>query len=200
MDIEHFCAPVIHPITGKTITKCQKLVKDPVTRDIWSTAFGKYFGNMAQGDDKTKTPETCSILVMTQNKIRHIPQDRVVKYSRLVVDFRPQKDDHNRVRITAGGNLIKYPGELPTRTADMTTTKMLWKIILSTEGAQFMGLNIENCFLGTPLDRFKYMKIPITLFSAHVWQQYQLYDDRVKMYSFTWRLVNPFMAYPRHKY
>ena len=34
-DIDHFCAPVIHPITGKTITKYQKLVKDPVTRDIW---------------------------------------------------------------------------------------------------------------------------------------------------------------------
>ena len=30
VEIEHFCAPFIHPITGKTITKYQKLVKDPV--------------------------------------------------------------------------------------------------------------------------------------------------------------------------
>ena len=37
VDIEHFCAPVIHPITGKMITKYQKLVKDSVTRDICST-------------------------------------------------------------------------------------------------------------------------------------------------------------------
>ena len=37
INIEHLCAPVIHPITGETITKYQKLVKDPVTRDIWST-------------------------------------------------------------------------------------------------------------------------------------------------------------------
>ena len=41
VDIDHLCAPVIHPITGEMITKYQKLVKDPVTRDIWSTAFGK---------------------------------------------------------------------------------------------------------------------------------------------------------------
>jgi len=45
-DIEHFCAPVIHPITGETITKYQKLIKDPHTKDIWSLAFGKEFGNL----------------------------------------------------------------------------------------------------------------------------------------------------------
>ena len=39
--MEHLCASVIHPITGETITKYQKLVKYPVTRDIWSIAFGK---------------------------------------------------------------------------------------------------------------------------------------------------------------
>ena len=91
VNIEHLCAPVIHPITGKTITKYQKMVKYPVTRDIWSTASGKEFGNMAQGDEKTKNPGTCSIFVITHNEIRHIPQDRVVTYARLVVDFRPQK-------------------------------------------------------------------------------------------------------------
>ena len=126
---------------------------------------------MAQGDDKTKIPGTCSIFVMTHNEIRHIPQDRVVTYARLLVDFRPQKDNPNRVRITAGGDLIKYPGELNTRTEDMTTAKILWNITISTEGDLFMGLNIKDLYLGTPLDRFEYTKIPITLFPAHVRQQ-----------------------------
>ena len=39
-------------------------------------------------------------------------------YARIVVDFRPQKEDPNRVKITAGGNLIQYAGELTARTAD----------------------------------------------------------------------------------
>ena len=80
---------------------------------------------MAQGDDKTKTQGTCSIFVMAHNEIRNIPQNRVVTYARLVVDFRSKKDDPNRVRITAGGNLIKCPGDLTTRTADMTTANIM---------------------------------------------------------------------------
>ena len=55
VDIDHFCAPVVHPVTGETITKYKMLVNDPVTREIWSRAFGKEFGNLAQGDDLTGT-------------------------------------------------------------------------------------------------------------------------------------------------
>ena len=60
---------------------------------------------------------------MSHEEIAKIPRDRVVTYARIVIDYRPQKDDPNRVRITAGGNLIEYPHELTTRTADITTAK-----------------------------------------------------------------------------
>jgi hypothetical protein len=150
VDIEHFCAPVIHPITGETITKYQKLIKDPHTKHIWSLAFGKEFGNLAQGDELTGTEGTDSAFVMSHQDIKTIPSNRVVTYVRIVVDFRPQKKDPNRVRITAGGNLIEYPGELTTRTADLTTSKILWNSVLSTEGATFMGIDISNFYLGTP--------------------------------------------------
>jgi hypothetical protein len=90
-------------------------------RDVWTTAFGKEFGNLAQGDDKTGEKGTNSIFVMSHNDIANIPKGRTVTYGRIVIDYRPQKADPNRVRITAGGNLIKdYPGELTTRTADLT--------------------------------------------------------------------------------
>jgi hypothetical protein len=56
INVDHFCAPVVHPVTGETITKYQKLVKDPVTREVWTTAFGKEFGTLAQGDKETNTP------------------------------------------------------------------------------------------------------------------------------------------------
>ena len=60
-------------------------------------------------------------------------------YAQVVVNFRPQKADPNRVRITAGGNLIKFAGDLTTRTADLTTEKMLRNSTISTEGARFEG-------------------------------------------------------------
>ena len=40
-DHEHFCAPVIHPSTGKMITKYTELANDPETTEVWKTAFGK---------------------------------------------------------------------------------------------------------------------------------------------------------------
>jgi hypothetical protein len=116
LDIEHFASPVIHPVTGTTITRYQKLVKDPLLRDTWTKAFGKEFGNLAQGDKHTDTQGTNLIFILSHDKIKHIPLDRVVTYANIVVCYRPQKSDPNRVRITAGDNLIDYPGELNTRT------------------------------------------------------------------------------------
>jgi hypothetical protein len=52
IDIEHFCNGVQHPVTGETITKYQKLINIPQMREVWTTAFGKEFGNLAQGDNK----------------------------------------------------------------------------------------------------------------------------------------------------
>jgi hypothetical protein len=63
---EHFCAPVIHPVMGESITKYKKLVDDPITQHIWARAFGKEFGNLAQGDAATNTPGTDSIFIMTR--------------------------------------------------------------------------------------------------------------------------------------
>jgi hypothetical protein len=36
-------------------------------------AFGKEFGNQAQGDTKTSTPGTDSIFVLTEEEIKNIP-------------------------------------------------------------------------------------------------------------------------------
>ena len=171
---EHFCAPVIHPVTGESITKYKKLVDDPITQHIWSRAFGKEFGNLAQGDAATNTPGTDSIFVMTYEQIRRIPNDRTVTYTRIVVDYRPQKADPNRVRLTAGGNLIDYPGELTTRTADLTTTKMVWNSVISTDDARYLCLDIKNFYLGTPMDRFEYMKMPLSIFPQATIDQYNL--------------------------
>ena len=69
---------------------------------------------------------------MTHNEINHMLEDRVVTYARIVVDFKPHNSDPYQVRITAGGNLNKYPGKISTRTADLTTTKVIWNSLLST--------------------------------------------------------------------
>ena len=67
------------------------------------------------------------------------------------------------MRITEGGNLIKYPYKLTTRTADFTTSKIMWNSVISAPGAQFECGDAKNFYLCTPLDRNEYMRMPIKL-------------------------------------
>ena len=159
---------MVHPITGETITQYRNLKDDPATKDILNTAFGKEFGNVAQGDKTMGTKGTNSMFVLSHTKIRTIPGDQTVTYARIVVDYRPQKSDPNRVRIATGGNLIDYSGELTTRTADLKTSTLVWNSVISTKDARFMGINIRNFYLGTAMKRFEYMKMPLKLSSPHI--------------------------------
>ena len=97
---------------------------------VWITAFGKEFGNLTQGDDKTKTLGNFSLFVLTHEQIKQIPKERTVTYVCIVADYCPQQLEPNRVHITADGNLIEYLGELTAHTANLTTTKVLWNSAL----------------------------------------------------------------------
>ena len=100
---------------------------------------------------------------MTLDEISTIPKDRVVTYSRVVVDYRPQKEDPNRVRITADEHLINCPYKLTTRTSYLDTSKIVWNSTISTTGAKYMCMNLKNMYLATPLDRHEFMCMPFNL-------------------------------------
>ena len=122
---------------------------------------------------------------MTHNQIAQMrAKDKKPTYARVIVDFHPQKEDPNRVRIAAGGNLIKYAGELTTRTADLTTAKMLWNSVISTDGAKLMGPDIGDFYLETPMVEYEYMLMPLHLFLKHTSDQYNLQEMR-KIDKFT---------------
>ena len=109
-NIQKFCAPVIHTRTGELITSYKKLSKDPELREVWEIGFGKEWGSLSQGDMITGAKVIDTFKILRPEQVLLIPNDRVVTYANIVVDHRPQKYDPNRVRITAGGNLIIYPG------------------------------------------------------------------------------------------
>ena len=56
-----------------------------------------------------------------------------------------------------GGNLITCKGSTSTRTANLTTSKLLWNSVLSTEGTKYMCLDIKNFYLTAALDYYEYM-------------------------------------------
>ncbi len=69
LDLQQIAMPMVHPTTGKTISSYKCLMHDPDTLEVWQTAFGKDFGGIAQGDNKTGQRGTNSIFVMTHDEI-----------------------------------------------------------------------------------------------------------------------------------
>ncbi len=137
----------------------------------------KELGNIAQGyhgRDKINAKGTDTVKFLTLEEIKQIPKDRRVTYACIVVNYRAQKDDSNRVCITVSGNLIDYPDEVTTRLANLTTTKLMWNSVISTPDARYCCVDIKSFYIETPLDHTEYMRMPIKLFTKEFQGPYNL--------------------------
>jgi hypothetical protein len=179
---EHFASPMVHPITGETISSYKKLMNEPAMAEIWQTAFEKDFRGMTQGDNKMGQKGT-NAFVMTHNKIKQaVAAGNFFTYMNPVLDYRPQKEDPYRIRITAGGNLINYESNASLRTADLDTAKLHWNSVVSTPLARYMCLNIKNFCLTAALEYFEYSRMPLTLFPAWIIEQYDMEKHALNRY------------------
>jgi hypothetical protein len=66
----------------------------------------------------------------------NIPKGRKVTYGSFVVDIKDHKEEKERTRFTVGGDQIEYPGDKSTRTAGLTTAKILINSVISTLGLE----------------------------------------------------------------
>ena len=57
----------------------------------------------------------------------------------------------------------------------MTTFKILVNSTLSTPGAHWLGLDVKNYYLRTPMDHFEYMFIPLNLIPPEIINFYNLH-------------------------
>jgi hypothetical protein len=62
-----------------------------------------------------------------------------------------------------------------TSTADITTFKILINSTLSTEDAEMMMMEIKNYYLGTPLSRYEYMCLPLSIILDEIITKYNLW-------------------------
>ncbi len=162
---EHSACPMVHPVTRETISSYKRLMNDPAMAEMWQTAFGKDFGGMLQGNNKTGQKGTNAMFVMSHNKIRHVLDTRhKFSYGNPVVDYWPQKEDPHCIRITAGGNLIINTSSPSIQTADLDMAKLHWNSVISTKGAKYMCLDVNSFYLTAKLEYFKYMRMTLKLF------------------------------------
>ena len=100
---------------------------------------------------------------MNLDNIRTISKDQVVTHAQIVVNYQPQKKKSHRVRINAGGTLLKYIFEFTTRTADVTKSKVMQNSTISMGGVRYICADAGNVYLATLLYCHEYMRIHIEL-------------------------------------
>jgi hypothetical protein len=132
-----FASAVLDDKTGNLL-KYRHLLKHPKYKVIWSKLFGTKIRRLAT---TTKTIAFMSKDMIPQNRRKDIT------YGRIVCDYRSEKKDPYRTRITMGGNLINYPDDCGTPTANLLTVKIMFNSVISMPNAKFMTINIKDFYL-----------------------------------------------------
>jgi hypothetical protein len=153
---------VLDDETGDLL-KYQHLMKQPKYKDVWTKSFGTEIRHLAT------TTETIFFI-----KKGDIPDDRKKDetYARIVCVFCDGKKDKYRTRITMGGNLVNYPGDCGTPTANLLAVKLLLNSIISTPNAKFMTLDLKDFYLMTPIERYEYFHMKLKLFPQDIIDKY----------------------------
>jgi len=99
--------------------------------------------------------------------IHAVPKGRVISYynpqltrKRRPVDTCPGGIEY-RVRGTYGGNRGDYKGPTAAETADITTVKVLLNSVVSDPSGQWLTTDISDFYLGTPMDKPEFMRVPV---------------------------------------
>ena len=158
--------PVLNEETGEYLTYRQ-LRKHPRLASIWYTFYSNEMGLLCQGigvepqgvDKRVDGNNTFHVIYYND-----IPTDQCkdITYKYVVCNFKPHKSDPYHTRITIGGNLICYPGDVGTNTASLELVKFFLNSVLSRPVAHFTYFDIEKNYIGTPMDRPKYVCINIS--------------------------------------
>ena len=91
------------------------------------------------------------------------PYPRRTTYVRAVCNTRPLKTETRRTRLTAGVNLINYPGEVSTPTSDFTTMKIRVNSAILDIKSRYMCMDIKYFYLDNQMCRAEYIMKQISV-------------------------------------
>ena len=84
-------------------------------------------------------------------------------YVRAVYNILTQKIETHITTLTAGGNLLDYPGEVSTPTSDLTTMKIHVKRTILDVTSRYMCMDVKDHYLNNQMDRNEYITIQISM-------------------------------------
>jgi hypothetical protein len=93
-------------------------MKDPTLGPLYKKRLGNEVERLCQGIQYIQGTNTCFFVELT-----HIPKDRKLTYGKLVCDHKPNKAEKEWIRLTVGGDIIDYSGDVETSTAEIQLSK-----------------------------------------------------------------------------
>ena len=150
--ILHTRNAVTEPGTGNVL-EYRHLVKIPEKR-TWIKALENDLVRLAQRIGERMSSGTNTIFFI---KHLDVPVNRKLSYVRLVASIYPNKTETHCAKVTAGGDLVDYPGITSIDTSSLTTTKILLNSVISTMDAMFITADIKYFYYNNTLIRFEYV-------------------------------------------
>ena len=153
---------------GRKLTY-QRAIRGP-ERENWVQAEGQEISRLLESDT------ICPIHSSQQPPDRRSDTTYYNPQTKEKINDQMQKT--YRIRGTAGGDKINYPGNVSANTADMEVVKLLIQSVASDRHnkgvSNWMTLDIKDYYLGAPLERPEYIRIPTRFIPADIQEKYNL--------------------------
>jgi hypothetical protein len=166
----HFISAIIDDDTGDVLEYCH-LMEMNKHKKVWAHGFANEIGQLFQGIRNVPGTDTCFFISKSL-----VPAHKCPTYGCICCNYQPQKEEKHHVRLTVGGNRINYPGNKSTLTANLTMAKLLIDSTISTPGAKFLGINLANFYLNTPMPNPEYMRLHLNFIPNKIINHYNLHD------------------------
>jgi hypothetical protein len=88
------------------------------------------------------------------------------------------------VRLIISGHRLDYPGETSSKNADLTTSRCLWNIVVSTHETMYMCADVKNFYLNILIDRPEYMRLALNSIPQEIINKYNLLDKAKNVYVY----------------
>jgi hypothetical protein len=136
----------------------------------WGRLLAHGFGNSRPAAEQVKGTGTVFFIEKTQ-----VPKDHRVTYANFLCNIRPQKTETHRVRMTAGIDKLDHPGDASSPAVSMLDAKLHINSTISDakNGARYLGLDIKNFYLSTPMSYFQYIRVRPSIIPKEVWDNHR---------------------------
>ena len=114
-----------------------------------------------------------------------MPNNVKVTYAIFICDICPLKPEKHRVRLTAGGDKLDYEEDARSLVVSLLDTKILLNSVITDadKGSRYFTSDIKNFYLNNLMRTYRYMKIPIHLFTDEILEEYQIKKLYTKVMS-----------------